>query len=241
MTRKFSEETKRRMKEAREAKKAALDAVGSQTEEILPETPERIVEEKNVLQKVSDFFSSKKPAKKRNKKKLDTPIIKDIMPVVLAGLISSWITNRTKDPYKAVAPTNVETQAVIQPLFAILSRRLEIYGLVDETTLNLIESGLALAMYAHRAMQVYGEINGQSRATSTPANGNNTSGRDAAFVSDPRQSFSPATTSLPQDEFAGIPAATTATGFTANGRDTAEKVSNLFKRDADGRSRYGLL
>ena len=184
-----------------------------------------------------------KPVKRATGKKPQNVLL-TVFPTVIAMFVSTFLKDTFKDPYKPCAPTQNECLSIFTPLLEELARSIEITGKADETTINLMNALLCTMLYGARAYMTYVQIKQAEKEdaqTGTGANGH-TASRD-------RQGTAPRTDRLVEHPKPAVQAEGHANGSAAAAQDgdsarrdaEAAQISNMLKRDVEGRVRLGLL
>lgn len=95
---------------------------------------------------------------KKRAKKVDSNLITQLAPTLVATFVATYSRQMIRDPYKMCAPSQDEVLAMVAPYFNILSRYVEVTGHASENVLDLINAVLASIMYGTRAYVTYAMI-----------------------------------------------------------------------------------
>lgn len=192
--------------ERRKKKKADLDA------SIKTELSEEGV-------KVVDAKPLKKGAPKNAQ--IDVNLVKELLPALFVGLCINVLTLIVDEAYRECLPTEGEMSAILKPLFNMLSRSIEIVGSVTESTMDLINAGIAVVMFGMRASSTYLKIK-ESKS-------NDPQETRASF----EPSYSQQGTTFGDDTY-------TQNGHDKDPRGEANLIAGLFARDRQYRTEHGL-
>lgn len=176
------------------------------------------------FENLGDGEETKKPNARSRKGSND--LIAKALPVVVNAFVVTLARNIIPDPYKMVAPTKEEVEAILNPFFSLLSRRIKVSYAASQDALDIIASLTAAMAYGTRAIITYEIIKKEVKAhdrTGVPTE-DHRNGRDSGNqtpLSNGHTSFEDSNTEH---------AATEASIF-----------SELFRKDIDGRKQMGLL
>lgn len=232
-------------------KKAALDmTTGEEIPEITVKPPDA-KETPTLTEKLKDFAPKKTRAPRKRPikgKQIDANLISKLAPTLVATFVATYSRQLTKDPYKVCAPSQQEVMTIIQPLFNILSRQIEITGQASETVIDLITCAIASIIFGTRAYVTYATIKEQEHNGKSTGNVGNatasttsasTSGKGARGVS---QAAKPDTG---QDQSSSPNTSNDTADASGTDSDNVQRdvalFSDLFSRDIEGRVRLGLL
>lgn len=172
-------------------------------------------------------------------------LLSNTLPLMLSGLLALNAQKIFKEPYKICAPTKEEVSTILFPIFAVVSRHVEIEGKASQDALDIgaafvaaITVGTRVAItkmeidnYVKeqaRASEQSGNIS-QFRGSQAAANGTiyHPSNQDGAGTNGGRVNVGYGNGGNPNDGH-------------ADGTSEAELVSQLMRRDREGRTRLGL-
>jgi len=219
---------------------------------VIEVTPPTQKDPPTLQEKLKDFAPKRTRAPRAKRaikgKQIDANLISKLAPTLVATFVATYSRQLTREPYKVCAPSQQEVMTIIQPLFNILSRSIEITGQASETVIDLITCAIASIIFGTRAYVTYatikeneqnGKLNGNvgnaSPTTSRPgSSGNGTGGISQTNNSSTRQSeqVSPAST----DDTTNVGDASS-----DDAKRDAALFNDLFSRDIEGRMRLGML
>lgn len=206
------------------------DVVEVDTESISPVTHKQSLKDRifSKLKENEDKEVDKKKVEKSSK------FFQHILPIALSGMLAHYAENMFSDEYRAVAPTKEEFQAVLLPLGSIIGRRVEIKTQMSQDVLDFSASATALIAMLLRMAITRQEIR---KAVENEQDVNTKSNSTEQNI----RHFRPhdGENEKPTGGNAGA-----SDGEYDNkdvGTSEASIVANLFKRDAQGRAKLGLV
>lgn len=204
--------------------------VDNEVSENIPDI--EVVENESTPPSLKDrFFSTfevpKEPKRTggRVSKSAQNDLIAKALPTLFTTLIVQLSRNLVPDHYKLACPTKEEVEAILQPFFSILSRRIKVSVGASKDALDIIACLTATVAYGTRALITVEIIKKES------ANDRTRVSREDNRVT--RDSESEAT--LNHDH------ANIEDGHNEHSKGETELFSNLFRRDIVGRQQMGLL
>lgn len=174
-------------------------------------------------------FEKTEPEKKqppRGRKTGSNDLIAKALPTVVNAFVVSVSRNLIPEPYKLMAPTKEEVEAILNPFFSLLSRRIKVSYQASQDALDIIASLTAIMAYGTRAIITYEIINKEVKAhdrtgVSTEDNRDARDSRDQVASSNGHAGSSVIDT--------------------IDNKGESSIFSELFRKDIAGRKQMGLL
>lgn len=175
----------------------------------------------------STFETAKEPKRTgRVSRQGQNDLIAKAMPTVFTAFILQISKNLVPDLYKPACPLKEEVEAILQPLFSILSRRIKVSVGASKDTIDAIACITAAFAYGTRALITVEIINKEVRK------------HDRRTISEQDNRTS-------SDTSAEAPTnhdhANSQNGYSSDTSGETQLFSDLFRRDVDGRRQMGLL
>lgn len=176
----------------------------------------------------STFESPKEPKTSggRASKSSRNDIVAKALPAVLTTLIVQLSRNLVPEPFKLACPTKEEVEAILQPFFSILSRRIKVSVGASKDTLDIIACLTASITYGTRALITVEIIKKEIKADDR----RRVSEQDNRIVGD---TINQTPTNHDYANSQNID--------TSDTKGETQLFSDLFRRDIDGRKQMGLL
>lgn len=188
--------------------------------------------------------SKAKPVDKQRIAKSEN-LLSNTLPLMLSGLLALNAQKIFKEPYKVCAPTKEEVSTILFPIFAVVSRHVEIEGKASQDALDIGAAFVAAITVGTRVaitkMEVDQYVKEQSRYSEQSGNISQFRGSQAATngtVYNPTSKDGTGTGGGRNDIEHGSGSHSN-DGY-ADGTSEAELVSQLMRRDREGRTRLGL-
>lgn len=243
----------------REARKLLQQSVPSEsvTPDVSGETPELQVEVNIPVQPVHKLslkdrlFGNKaaQPAKKTpvargRAKKPDNNLISTVLPTIIASFVATYARDKMPDPYKVCAPSQMEVNAMLSPIMAIIARRVEITGKASQDAIDIANALICSLAYGSRAYITYIQIKRMEDATNG-SNSNRTSQPGPGSYQAESNAVSGASTggNVPgwQSVSGNVNVPNDTDDASGDGNPEAAIFASMFERDKRGRVRLGLL
>lgn len=176
----------------------------------------------------STFETPKEPKKTggRVSKSSQNDLIAKAMPTVFTAFIMQISKNLVPDPYKPACPLKEEVEAILQPLFSILSRRIKVSVGASRDTIDIIACLTASFAYGTRALITVDIIKKDVKKD------------DRTRVS---REDNRITRNNESEAAANYDHANSQNSDTSDSKGETQLFSDLFRRDIDGRKQMGLL
>jgi hypothetical protein len=257
----YKNEVKRQLASAQPGGAVATPEVEVKVEES-PAAPRRSLKDRllGVVKPTPEKSATpkRKPVPKRGQENL---LVK-LLPPLFATLIAAWAKDKFPDPYKPCAPSKQEVGDMLGPLWNIIGRRVEVYAEVSQDAIDLTNALICAIAYATRAYVTYVQIKQEEKLFEPIRKASSEIEKQpareyAAGVPEPSlsnglrayQSASNGTGGNPAGEHEPGPGSES---YYGNGTDLvdgspelrnweAQQISELFRRDKQGRVGLGLL
>ncbi len=202
------------------------------------------------------------PPLKRARPKKQENLIATMFPTLISTFTATYASELIADPYKPCGPSQDEVSLIVTPLLEALARSVEVTGKVSQTTIDIINSVLALMMFSVRSYVTYVQIKRSGQPGTAAATGRgDTSQREysagLAPVGEPSlagglRAYQGTAAGTAGHVAHSQPAAQAARhdgrGDSAAQDGDSERrdaeaalVNSMFKRDVEGRIRLGVL
>jgi hypothetical protein len=230
-----------RLREYR-AKKRELTTIGDDTVETEIEIADKPIEKISLKDRLFGGKPAKPSSAKKKGKKIDDSLLKTVAPAISAAFLAAYTRDMLPEKYKLCAPNQTEVIAMIGPYFNILSRSISITGKASETTLDIIASIIASATYGTRCYVTYLKIKEDNNEQPNEHDGN---ANDGAKSQTREQNCRENITNIGDIKHKGTDVTTDrGNNIGRNEPDTrndSERVSELLRRDYQGRQQMGLV
>lgn len=191
------------------------------------------------------FAKSQAPAekeeKKVDKKRLDNTekLISNVLPLTISAMIAINAEKMLQEPYKKCAPTREEVSSILNPVFSLISRQIEITGKASQNAIDIATALLAALTVSTRIAIEMMEIkrhertrdHNESRRTDQRTSTSNNGYYHDETVARPNGQESSNGANVRVD---------VADGASEQRTEEAELVHQLMLRDRQGRARLGL-
>lgn len=179
-------------------------------------------------------------------------LVSSLLPTILASIVVTWARDRIPEEYQACAPTKNEVDSIIGPPMDIIGRRITVAAEVSQDLVDLTNALVCGMAYGARAYVTYVQIKKQKESEQHGQQPITSSERDS-YAGGLRayQGQSNGTDRAPVGVPGGGPGQPV-NGPAGNGAyhrvddpeppgAEAAAISDLFKRDIEGRRHLGLL
>jgi hypothetical protein len=174
---------------------------------------------------LGNFEKKPEPKGRPSKKAGQNELIAKALPTVFTTFVVTISRNLMPEKYKALCPTKEEVEAVLFPLFSIMSRRIKVSLTATQDTIDVVSMIVASLTYGTRALITLELIEKEQK------NGRSDIPQETDRVirdTIDKASFDSSTTD-------------TRDGDKDDTKGEAELFSELFRRDFEGRKQMGLV
>lgn len=203
--------------------------IGEENEDIQIEVADNESKPPSLKDRFFSTFETPKEPKKpwgRVSKSTQNDLIAKALPTLFTTLIVQLSRNLVPDPYKQACPTKEEVEAILQPFFSILSRRIKVSVGASRDALDIIACLTASVTYGTRALITVEVIKKEVKSDDRTR----VSREDNRIT---RNNESEAATNYDH--------ANSQNSDTSDSKGETQLFSDLFRRDIDGRRQMGLL
>lgn len=179
-------------------------------------------------------------------------LLANTLPLMLSGLLALNAQKIFKEPYKICAPTKEEVSTILFPIFAVVSRHVEIEGKASQDALDIGAAFVAAITVGTRVaitkMEVDNYVKEQSRSAeqsnvtqfrgNTPGTLRGSQAANNGAIQHPISQDGTGTNG--GGEYVRHGNGDNPNGSSANGPSEADRVHDLMRRDREGRARLGL-